>query len=479
MGRSLDIDDPLTAAIAPPPNESPEERETRLHHEREAKRVSDEIDEALHKERAAMRRKKKPVKVLLLGQSESGKSTTLKNFQLTYARNAWQEERDGWRSVIQLNLLRSVNTILDLLQRDMSSSGYLASPVSSDSEEEDESRDATRLQFTETHKLLKLRLAPLRRVQKDLERRIGAGSQEPTDTGASTVAAPQEFYVRSTTGWKTALDKLRPRNSTGSREEAHGRELRERESEETTAIIAGCRDDMAALWQDPTIRQMLTRRKLRLEDSAGFFLDDVERVASLDYSPSDDDIVRARLRTMGVQEYRFFFEKGSEAGQEWWMYDVGGTRSLRPAWASYFDDVNAIIFLAPINCFDEKLAEDKRVNRLEDSFLLWKAVCSSKLLSKTQLVLFLNKCDLLDKKLRSGVMVKDFVPSFGDRSNTLGTVAKYMRTKFRDMSKQYSPEPRPIYAHLTSVVDTKATALTLGAVREGILRNHLRGADFL
>lgn len=97
---------------------------------------------------------------------------------------------------------------------------------------------------------------------------------------------------------------------------------------------------------------------------------------------------------------------------------------IAKAWASHFDDVNAIIFLAPINCFDEKLAEDRRVNRLEDSFLLWKAVCSSKLLAKTQLVLFLNKCDLLDKKLRAGVQVKDYVPSFGDRSNTLGTVAK-------------------------------------------------------
>lgn len=81
---------------------------------------------------------------------------------------------------------------------------------------------------------------------------------------------------------------------------------------------------------------MLARRKLRLEDSAGFFLDDVERLATLEYSPSDDDIVRSRLRTMGVQEYRFLFEKGSEAGQEWLMYDVGGTRSLRQVRASKF-----------------------------------------------------------------------------------------------------------------------------------------------
>ena len=97
---------------------------------------------------------------------------------------------------------------------------------------------------------------------------------------------------------------------------------------------------------------------------------------------------------------------------------------MRNAWAPFFDDVNAIIFLAPISCFNEKLAEDKRVNRLEDSFLLWRAICQNQLLCRTQLVLFLNKCDLLEKKLMSGVKVRHFVPSFGDRSNTLPVVAK-------------------------------------------------------
>ena len=35
--------------------------------------------------------------------------------------------------------------------------------------------------------------------------------------------------------------------------------------------------------------------------------------------------------------------------------------------------------------------------------LLWKAVCSSKLLANVDLVLFLNKCDILEKKLNSGI----------------------------------------------------------------------------
>lgn len=77
MGRSLEIDDPLAAAIAPPLNETPEQRNLREQREVEAKRLNDEIDEMLRGEKVAVRRRKKAVKVLLLGQSESGTQIVL------------------------------------------------------------------------------------------------------------------------------------------------------------------------------------------------------------------------------------------------------------------------------------------------------------------------------------------------------------------------------------------------------------------
>lgn len=66
-------DDPLTRALAPPPDETPEERTIRVRKEIEAQRISDQIDDALKQEKAALK-KKRVMKMLLLGQSESGTS---------------------------------------------------------------------------------------------------------------------------------------------------------------------------------------------------------------------------------------------------------------------------------------------------------------------------------------------------------------------------------------------------------------------
>jgi hypothetical protein len=88
----------------------------------------------------------------------------------------------------------------------------------------------------------------------------------------------------------------------------------------------------------------------------------------------------------------------------------------------FFDDVNAIIFLVPVSAVNEVLAEDHRVNRINDSLLLWRAVCSSKLLTNVQLILFLNKCDLLAKKLKnSRLVIKDHISDYKDRDNDIKT----------------------------------------------------------
>jgi guanine nucleotide-binding protein alpha-1 subunit len=217
------------------------------------------------------------------------------DFQLTYARKEWSEERAGWRAVIFLNLVRNVNLILSHLENEMADIPY-------DPEEEElqeivevprPARALPRLKFSEKHRLLKERLAPLATVQDSLESNLGSASLDPR-TASELGAAPfdeldddqkplPEFSINSSNGWKTALEKFRTlRSAPTSRADSSAndassspvtlasRRASVRHSEDDIAeIIASHRDDIKTLWEDDIVGETLMRRKVRLEDRPG------------------------------------------------------------------------------------------------------------------------------------------------------------------------------------------------------------------
>ena len=87
--------------------------------------------------------------------------------------------------------------------------------------------------------------------------------------------------------------------------------------------------------------------------------------------------------------------------------------------------MQAIIFLAPLT-FNLTLEEDPTVNRIEDSMIIWKAICSNRVLERTTIILFMNKMDVLAAALKSGLRVRDYVTSYGDQPNDVPSVAKCM-----------------------------------------------------
>lgn len=512
-------DDPFEELLRPPPDETEDERIMRLADEDRAKQVSDAIDREIKAERQA-RGRKRIVRLLLLGQSESGKSTTLRQFQRLYTPTAFREERILWRAVIQLNVVRSIRTILDALE---ATSSPTSSPrshnrslsfrrprknsnPSSDIEIEDSGSE-----YYPNHssvslspsplEALRSRLSALQHVEKVLiAKLVPPNEEEPTHLVSSIPTEAQvhtrvynrnqEIFVRPSQTFRGALSRARVEYPTVTQDDEeqpkNGRPLSLGNTgletvDESQAALHSLQKEMIQLWADPHVRQILRHKKIRLEEQPGFFLNDLERITALKYLPSDDDVLRARLKTVGVAEYKFYMEvpTGRDTGAEWRIVDVGGSRSQRPTWVPFFDNVDAIIFLAPISGFDQVLAEDRAVNRLEDSVLLWKSVCSNKLLANVDLVLFLNKCDILEAKLNAGIRLSRYVRSYGDRENNLESVCKYLRSKFSAIHREYSPNPRKFYAFCTSVTDTATTAGIIASVRDMVIRQHLKQSKLL
>lgn len=214
--------------------------------------------------------RQKPIRLLLLGQSESGKSTTLRQFQRIYTPAAFRDERITWRAVIQLNLIRSIHTILDALadiRRDdlmppkppLTSSTtytytYPGSRPTSDDDDDDARAHARLPQHLE---LVRQRLMPLRHVEALLIAKL----VPPNETEATHLGHHSEVFVRPGFAWKI------PRGSNGRPASAGNAGLETQD--EVQEVLWRCRDDLLALWQDEIVRRVLRRRKIRLEESPG------------------------------------------------------------------------------------------------------------------------------------------------------------------------------------------------------------------
>ncbi|KAG8905207.1 hypothetical protein FRB99_000476 [Tulasnella sp. 403] len=440
--RSFPSDDPFEKFLRAPVGETAVEKTARLAAEEQATRANDEIEDALREAGAAARKRRDhEVKVLLLGQEGSGKTTTLKQFLLNFSDQVFSSDRAAWRIIVFLNVIHSFKLILQGLSKEFD--GTTADPEML----LNLSVDDNAASLAE----IRMRLLPVVHMEANLIRKLDLISN-PDDTEDGLVGIwpsrkdEDEPAVKGHS-WKNAFQ--RHQHSTSPATAGDGIDWDDRE--DPGIIFHACRSEMMALWSNPQIAVILKKHKIDLEDS-GFFLDSLDRITARRYVPTDDDVLRARLRTVGAAEHSFAMHSRPGKGTEWKIYDVGGSRTQRQTWAPFFDDVDVILFLAPISAFDQVLAEDRQVNRLEDSITLWADLCRNRILAKVPLVLFLNKCDRLKAKLESGVSLRNWVPSYGsERANDFATASAYFYSKFEYIKKSHSPPSREVFIHLTTM----------------------------
>ena len=221
--------------------------------------------------------------------------------------------------------------------------------------------------------------------------------------------------------------------------------------------------------------------------------------------PTDQDLLRSRLRTTGITETIF------DLGQlTYRMFDVGGQRSERKKWIHCFENVNCLLFLVAISGYDQCLVEDKDgvsgprkrarrlirskssakktkkkkkkkrkekglihdlQNQMNEALMLWESIANSHWFTKSALILFLNKMDLFKEKLnKSPITDHGFTDYHGPKDDWKQT-SKYFMDKFRALNRNPDKE---IYGHFTNATDTNLLKITMGSVQDMIIQRNLK-----
>ncbi|XP_065212495.1 guanine nucleotide-binding protein subunit alpha homolog [Planococcus citri] len=235
-----------------------------------------------------------------------------------------------------------------------------------------------------------------------------------------------------------------------------------------TRLFIAYAPSLNRLWKDEGIRTAYERRReFQISDSVFYFLENLERISRIDYMPTNKDILHSRKATKGISEFTININN-----IPFRFVDVGGQRSQRQKWFQCFESVTSILFLVSSSEFDQVLVEDRKTNRLEESRNIFDTIVNNVIFQSVSFILFLNKTDLLEEKLKSkrSNISLNFPQFEGDPFN-ITDVQAFLLEFFTKVKR----EPhKPLFHHFTTAVDTENIKVVFNAVKDTILRRNLQ-----
>ncbi|CAH2351833.1 guanine nucleotide-binding protein alpha-1 subunit [[Candida] railenensis] len=413
------------------------------------RKINDIIEQQLL---ARKRNEKAKLKLLLLGAGESGKSTVLKQLRLLHQGGFTQPERIQYAQIVWVDLIQSMKILIIQARKrgielDCDQPG---NPLNS-------------------YKQLILRIDPLHQIETN----AAGGSNFLNDY---VVKYSENFKQRRTlnsSGKLSGFDEsVVDSESQDFSVETLTDELR---NVSTFQVAEPDRFKVARaiskLWtEDSGIKKVYDiSNEFQLETNTSYYFDNASKFADPDYILSDLDILKGRIKTTGITETDFNINSFNFK-----VLDAGGQRSERKKWIHCFEDVTAIFFVVALSEYDQFLFEDERVNRMHEAIILFDSLCNSKWFVNTPFILFLNKMDLFEEKLKKSPLHYHF-PEYKGDPKSVEEATKY----FTDLFLSLNRTRKPIYVHRTCATDTKSMKFVLAAVTDVIIQQNLANSGII
>ncbi|KAA8546253.1 hypothetical protein F0562_003008 [Nyssa sinensis] len=247
-------------------------------------------------------------------------------------------------------------------------------------------------------------------------------------------------------------------------------------------------EDIETLWKDASIQETYSRgNELQVPDCAQYFMENLQRLSDVNYVPTKEDVLYARVRTTGVVEIQFSpVGENKKSGEVYRLFDVGGQRNERRKWIHLFEGVTAVIFCAAISEYDQTLFEDENKNRMMETKELFDWVLKQPCFEKTSFMLFLNKFDIFEKKVLKVPLnvcewFKDYQPVSTGKQE-IEHAYEFVKKKFEELYFQSTAPDRVdrvFKIYRTTALDQKLVKKTFKLVDETLRRRNLLEAGLL
>uniref|UniRef100_A0A0D3DVC9 Guanine nucleotide-binding protein alpha subunit n=1 Tax=Brassica oleracea var. oleracea TaxID=109376 RepID=A0A0D3DVC9_BRAOL len=247
-------------------------------------------------------------------------------------------------------------------------------------------------------------------------------------------------------------------------------------------------EGIETLWNDPAIQETCSRgNELQVPDCTKYLMENLKRLSDVNYIPTKEDVLYARVRTTGVVEIQFSpVGENKKSGEVYRLFDVGGQRNERRKWIHLFEGVTAVIFCAAISEYDQTLFEDEQKNRMMETKELFDWVLKQPCFEKTSIMLFLNKFDIFEKKVLDVPLnvcewFRDYQPVSSGKQE-IEHAYEFVKKKFEELYYQNTAPDRVdrvFKIYRTTALDQKLVKKTFKLVDETLRRRNLLEAGLL
>ncbi|KAG7273562.1 hypothetical protein CRUP_005751 [Coryphaenoides rupestris] len=175
------------------------------------------------------------------------------------------------------------------------------------------------------------------------------------------------------------------------------------------------------------------------------YLDSLDRIGAPDYQPTEQDILRTRVKTTGIVETHFTFKN---------LHFRLAARQVAPQACCKMDARHPRV--------------QQQSNRMHESLKLFDSICNNKWFVDTSIILFLNKKDLFERKIYTSPLSICF-PEY-DGPNSYQEGIDFVQMEYQKKNKLGYKE---VYSHVTCATDTGNIQFVFDAITNNRMHESL------